>query len=97
MDNEPKTFSLVPQTEDEMNDLAERGIDWIKAKLLDAEAHIPVVAQTKAVALETDTTDADDYYALLAYRSLVEFGRLLEHVQGLAAEQATKPQIIVPN
>ena len=52
MDNEPKTFSLVPQTEDEMNDLAERGIDWIKAKLLDAEAHIPVVAQTKAVALE---------------------------------------------
>lgn len=88
-----EVFNLEPTNETELNDLAARGMEYIKEKLVEAEAHIPEVRAVADLAVQQDLSD-EDKYIVLAYRALVDIMRLEMQRRAYAQEHAADPRII---
>ena len=91
----PRPWSLEPSTHAELDDLEERGIEYIKEKLEAAGSHIPNVRGIFQLADASDL-DLTDKYALLAYRVLVDMVRAeTSRVQSVMdAQRSTAPQLV---
>jgi hypothetical protein len=89
-----ESFSLEPVNQADMDDLAARGIEWIKGRLERATLYIPNVRDIKALA-ESEALSAEDYHVLLAYRVLVDLVRITTRQAQSAQHSASQP--IVPN
>jgi 2-iminoacetate synthase ThiH len=86
-------FSLEPVDQADMDDLAERGIEWIKERLEQANLHIANVREIYALA-EQQELDKEERYALLAYRVLVDLVQMTQTILEERREQPAPSHIV---